>query len=102
MCRDRALFRLLLLAISFLPVAGQAQHVLSPNENSPMPRCGPPMDGQVYCKFGIIYECELIGPNSLERRTGWRWKADLLRACEVPEPAKTDDQPYPLSPEVPC
>jgi hypothetical protein len=44
----------------------------------------------VYCKFGIIYECQLIGPNSLERRTGWRWKADLLRACAEPSPAKTE------------
>jgi hypothetical protein len=102
--RDRAsmkhtLIRLLLFATPCLPVAGHAGDVSDPNMNSTMPRCGPQMDGQVYCKFGIIYECQLIGPNSLERRTGWRWKTDLLRACSVPSPAKTNQQNG-SSPEV--
>jgi hypothetical protein len=95
----RALIRLLLLAIPLLPIAGQAEDVSDPNKNSAMPRCGPQMDGQVYCKFGIIYECQLIGSNSMERRTGWRWKSDLLRTCAQPSPAKTDDQ-IDLPPEV--
>lgn len=92
MRHSRVLFRLLLLITPFLPVAGQAEDVSNPDENSTMPRCGPQMDGQVYCKFGIIYECELIAPNSMERRTGWRWKADLLRACSAQTPAETGPQ----------
>jgi hypothetical protein len=87
-------------AFYFSPVAGQAEDVSRPDENSTMPRCGPEMDGQVYCKFGALYECQLVGPNSMERRTGWRWKADILRACAAPSPAKTDNQID--SPEVPC
>jgi hypothetical protein len=91
-------FLLLLAALSF-PVAGYAEDAFSPNDNSTMPRCGPQMDGQVYCKFGILYECELIGPNSMERRTGWRWKADLLRACSTRSPAKVGHQSV-LPPEI--
>ena len=60
-----------------------------------MPRCSPQMDGQEYCKFGMIYECQLIGPNSMERRTGWRWKVDILRACAESSPAIVDQQSGP-------
>jgi hypothetical protein len=77
-----------LLAGQLLPVAAQAADIseLSPDANTAMPRCGPPMDGQVFCKFGIIYECQFVDPNSMERRTGWRWKADVLRGCAEPNP----------------
>jgi hypothetical protein len=83
---------LLLVVALFLPLAGRAADEAdsSPETNSPMPRCGPLMDGQVYCKFGVIYECQLIDPNSMERRTGWRWKADILRSCPREKPATTD------------
>jgi hypothetical protein len=98
----RTLTRLLLLATPLLPVAGQAQDASNSNENDTMPRCGPQLDGQVYCKFGILYECQLISPNAMERRTGWRWKADILRACAEPNAAKTDDRHYLPPPEVVC
>jgi len=83
---------LLLVAALVLPPAGRAadQADKSTDGNSPMPRCGPPMDGQVYCKFGVIYECQLIDPNSMERRTGWRWKADILRSCPRERAASLD------------
>jgi hypothetical protein len=64
----------------------------SPDLNSAMPRCGPQLDGEVFCKFGTIYECELVSPMSLERRTGWRWKADLLRTCVEPSSAAIQDR----------
>lgn len=83
---------LLLVVALVLPPAGRAadQADKSTDGNSPMPRCGPPTDGQVYCKFGVIYECQLIDPNSMERRTGWRWKADILRSCPREKPAAVD------------
>jgi hypothetical protein len=93
-----SLFRSGLMAVLLvLPVAGRAANEAdrSTTGNSSMPRCGPPMDGQVYCKFGIIYECQLISPNSMERRTGWRWTADLLRGCARDSPV-TQDQPIAL------
>jgi hypothetical protein len=85
----RILIRLVILVMPLLPVAGQAQDTSS--EGDTMPRCGPQMDGQVYCRFGTLYECQLISPNATERRTGWRWKVDILRACSEPSPAKTDE-----------
>jgi hypothetical protein len=82
---------LLVVALGFPPTAGAAEEADSSTEsNNPMPRCGPLMDGQVYCKFGVVYECQLIDPNSLERRTGWRWKADILRSCAREKPATMD------------
>jgi hypothetical protein len=77
-----------------LPASGQAaeRSEASPNTNGTLPPCGPQMDGQLFCKFGTIYECELVGPNSLERRTGWRWKADVLRGCAESIPATVDPQ----------
>jgi hypothetical protein len=82
---------LLVLAL-VLPLTGHAadQQDNASDGNSSMPRCGPLMDGQVYCKFGVIYECQLIDPNSLERRSGWRWKADILRDCPQERPATMD------------
>lgn len=76
----------LLATCLLFPGVAQAQQMgeTSPELNSPMPRCGPQTDGDVYCKFGRVYECELVSPNSLERRTGWRWKADILRSCDEP------------------
>ncbi|HBK06735.1 MAG TPA: hypothetical protein DDZ81_12835 [Acetobacteraceae bacterium] len=76
--------RRLLFALLLTPVSGFAQTLspLSPNANAPMPRCGPDLDGQTMCRFGVIYECVFISPNSMERRTGWRWKSDVLRACD--------------------
>ena len=67
-----------------MSTGARAQQETSPDLNSAMPRCGPPMDGQVFCKFGTIYECQLVDSNSLERRSGWRWKADILRTCLEP------------------
>jgi hypothetical protein len=83
---------LLLVVTLVLPRAGRAaDEADNPSDgNSPMPRCGPAMDGQVYCKFGVVHECQLIGPNSMERRTGWRWKADILRGCQQDKPATVD------------
>jgi hypothetical protein len=97
-----AIFRCGVIVVSLvIPMTGRATDKVdrSPDSNSPLPRCGPPMDGQVSCKFGVIYECRLIDPNSMERRTGWRWTADLLRGCprEVPVAA---DQPIALPPVV--
>jgi hypothetical protein len=79
---------LTLLGAHVQPVAAQGANIVdpSPDANSAMPRCGPPMDGQVFCRSGIIYECQFVDPNSMERRTGWRWKADILRGCAEPEP----------------
>lgn len=75
--------RPLVFAALLLPSFGYAQGDadLSPAANIVMPRCGPSMDGQVFCKFGTVYECQLFSPNSLERHTGWRWTADILRSC---------------------
>jgi hypothetical protein len=70
----------------------QDQQETSPELNSAMPRCGPAMDGQVFCKFGTIYECELVSPAAMERRTGWRWKADLLRSCAEPRRSGNEDR----------
>ena len=53
-------------------------------EPSLPPRCGPELDGQVVCRFNTIYECQYVSPQSLERRTGWRWVANLLQACDRP------------------
>ena len=89
---------LLLVTALVLPRAARADE--PPEANGAMPRCGPLMDGQVYCKFGVIYECQLIDPNSLERRTGWRWKADILRSCARESPA-TMDQKAGMPPIVP-
>lgn len=77
-----------LLVAQVHPVAAQGADVSgqSADANGAMPRCGPPMDGQVFCRSGIIYECQFVDPNSMERRTGWRWKADILRGCAQPEP----------------
>jgi hypothetical protein len=98
----RVLISLLLLAMPLMPMAGQAQDHSSPDANETMPHCGPPMDGQVYCKFGNLYECQFIDPNSMERRTGWRWNADILRAYGEPRPAETDEKRYLVAPEVGC
>jgi hypothetical protein len=78
--------RRLLFALLLAPVPGFAQNPspLSPNANSRMPQCGSAMDGQTMCRFGVIYECEFVSPNSMERRTGWRWKSDVLRGCDTP------------------
>lgn len=83
--------RRLLFALLLAPIPGFAQSLspLSPNANSRMPQCGPAMDGQVMCRFGAVYECAFVSPNSMERRTGWRWKSDVLRACD-PAPAPAD------------
>jgi hypothetical protein len=89
-----SLTMLLLGAALVLPLAGRAadEADTSSDGDSPMPRCGPLMDGQVYCKYGVIYECQLIDPNSMERRTGWRWKADILRSCPREKPATMDQR----------
>src|SRR5689334_13976342 len=73
----------LLLFGLFRPLAGQAQGAdgSSPDVNSSMPLCSPQMEGQVYCKFGTVYECRPVEPNSSQRGTGWHWKMDILRAC---------------------
>ena len=82
----------LLLTILILSVSGQAEDRPSsaPDANAAMPHCRPEIDGQVYCKFGVVYECQLSG--SMERRSGWRWKADILRACSAPNPATVSRQ----------
>jgi hypothetical protein len=93
--------RRLLFALLLAPIPGRAQSLspLSPNANARMPQCGPALDGQTMCRFGVIYECEFIGLNSMERRTGWRWKSDILRACDTtPAPA---DLPSDSQREVP-
>jgi hypothetical protein len=89
-----SLMHLMFLAILLVPVAGQADESseAASNMNGTMPRCGPQLDGRVFCESGTIYECELVGPNSMERRTGWRWKADVLRGCAEPTPAAIDQQ----------
>ena len=99
---QRVLTRLLLLATVVVPITGRTEDLSSQNVNAAMPHCGPQSDGQVSCKFGVLYECQLTGPNSLDRRTGWRWKADILRTCEEPGPINTDSRRYSLSPEVMC
>jgi hypothetical protein len=94
---------LLLVVALVLPLAGRAAEEAdsSTDANSPIPRCGPLMDGQVYCKFGVVYECQLIDPNSLERRTGWRWKPDILRGCPREKPATMDLAAPPIVTYVP-
>ena len=57
--------------------------------NGPMPQCGPALDGQTMCRFGVVYDCEYVSPDSTERHTGWRWKSDLLLSCES-DPAPAD------------
>jgi hypothetical protein len=85
---------LLLIFGLLLPLAGRAEDAQgsSPDVNSRMPLCGPQAEGQVYCKFGTIYECRPVSPNSLERGTGWHWKMDILRSCAEPLPATIDQQ----------
>jgi hypothetical protein len=97
---QRVLTRLLLLATVVVPITGRTEDLSSQNLNAAMPHCGPQSDGQVYCKFGVLYECQLTAQNSPDRRTGWRWKADILRTCEDPVAPNTDDRRYSLSPEV--
>ena len=81
----RLLFALLLLP---LPALAQPLSPLSPEANARMPTCGPALDGQVMCRFGLVYECQYNSPASMERRTGWRWQSDLLRGCDTaPAPA---------------
>ncbi len=92
---------LLLFAAVILPMTGRGEDLSSQNANAAMPHCGSQSDGQVYCKFGVLYECQLNAQNSLDRRTGWRWKADLLRTCAEPAPANMDNRRY-LLPEVIC
>jgi hypothetical protein len=99
---QRGLTRLLLLAAVAIPITGRAEDLPSQNANAAMPHCGPQLDGQVYCKFGVVYECQLSPQNSLDRRTGWRWKADILRTCAESAPANMDDRRYSLLPEVMC
>jgi hypothetical protein len=91
----------MLSAIILLPIASQAQEPAEPpaHIDRTMPRCGPQMDGQVFCQFGTVYECEFVSPNSMERRTGWRWKPDILRDCTEQPPA-TIDQHDDLPPET--
>lgn len=98
----RVLTRLLLLATVGLPISGRTEELFTRNANAAMPHCGPQSDGQIYCKFGVLYECQLTGQNSLDRRTGWRWKADILRTCAESAPAYTVNRHYSLSPEVMC
>jgi hypothetical protein len=88
------------LLLAATPVLGHAQDVPGAHENDTMPRCGPAMDGQVFCKSGTLYECQFVDPNSMERRTGWRWKADILRACGEPEPAEREYRPFVPPPQV--
>jgi hypothetical protein len=92
----------LLLVAMLLPGPGHAEDAPGPDTNAAMPRCGPAMDGQVYCKFGVLYECQFFDPNSMERRTGWRWKADLLRACAAPAAPRHNEQPVVVPPGVFC
>ena len=75
--------RRLLFVLLLAPAAALAQDLstLSPNANSVMPQCGPAMDGLAICRFGVIYECEFISPNGLDRHSGWRWTKDVLRSC---------------------
>ena len=82
----------LLWAVLLVPIPGHAQDrsAPSPGGNTMMPACGPHMDGQVICESGVVYECQFIDPKSLERRTGWRWKSDLLRGCAEPVPVIID------------
>src|SRR5947209_6765791 len=79
-----------LLAVT--PAIAQGLSPLSPDVNAGLPQCGPAMDGQAMCRFGVIYECQFSNPNSMERRNGWRWKSDVLRTCErAPAPADLSD-----------
>ncbi len=80
---------LLALLLTIGPALAQNLSPLSPNANAPMPRCGPALDGQTMCRFGVIYECEYISPDSMDRRTGWRWKSDILLGCDA-DPAPAD------------
>jgi hypothetical protein len=86
--------RRFLFAMLLAPVPALAQDLspLSPSANAQLPHCGPELDGQTMCRFGVIYECEFINPTSLERRTGWRWKSDLSRGCDVAH--APDHRPY--------
>lgn len=99
---QRVLTRFLLLAALGLPTLGRTEELFTENASAAMPHCGPQSDGQIFCKFGVLYECQLTGQNSLDRRTGWRWKADILRTCAEPAPTYTVNRHYSLSPEVMC
>ncbi len=89
---------LLVWVLALLPPGARAQlPVSSPEANSLMPRCSPQMDGQVFCKFGAIYECRFTEASAMERHTGWQWQQDPLRACEAPSPASAS-QPESLPP----
>lgn len=76
--------RRLLFAMLPLPALALAQDFspLSPNVNARLPPCGAAMDGQVMCRFGVVYECEFVSADGTEHRTGWRWTSDLLRGCD--------------------
>jgi hypothetical protein len=95
------LMHLVFVTFLLLPVVGQAAEPseVPPELNGTLPNCSPPMDGQVFCKFGTLYECTLVGPNSMERRTGWRWRADVLRGCAEATPA-TIEQENGLPPDI--
>lgn len=79
------LMRWLLFVLLVAPTSGFAQG----STNAPMPRCGPDLDGQTICRFGVVYECGFIDPDSMERSTGWRWRRDVLRGCDA-DPAAAD------------
>jgi hypothetical protein len=104
--------RRLLLCLFILVPLGVAQaqdgqfSAPPPDPNTPMPPCGPKMDGQVMCKFGTLYECQYISPNSMERRTGWRWKGDIMRACAtrdetVQQPSYSLPNGFTYAPQMP-
>ena len=76
------------LLIASVPALARAQNS-APTPNAPMPQCGPALDGQTMCRFGVVYACEYVSPDSTERHTGWRWKSDLLLSCES-DPAPAD------------
>ena len=74
------------------PATAQGLSPLSPDANSRLPQCGPAMDGQAICRFGLIYECQFSSPSSMERRSGWSWQSEVLRTCErAPDPAELSD-----------
>lgn len=79
------MIRGLLFGLLLVPASGFAEGTT----DGPMPRCGPDLDGQTLCRFGVVYECAFSDPNSMERRTGWRWTRDILRGCDT-DPAPAD------------
>ena len=78
------------LLLGPMPAAAQNSYVITPDAHGRLPQCGPAMDGQAMCRSGVIYECVLNSPNSLERRSGWRWQPDLLRGCDEPSPRRAE------------